>query len=239
MLHMAKKILPTRPKKINHTSILKSDTKVREIVLTQEVQQKVIDFFEQDDVSRMCPSKRDSVKHNGIKKQRRVLLHTVKNLVSKFVKETGIVLSYSTLLRAKPFWVVAPKARDRETCLCVKHANFEEKLNAKELKHASIEEFIKQYTCDVKSHDCMNSLCEKCKIPEFELGDNRDSLTYFTWNEPGHGKGPMDGVGGSLKRTADRHVLMGNDVRTASEFADLFKIAAIDVKVIPEEDVIE
>lgn len=66
-------------------------------------------------------------------------------------------------------------------------------------------------------------------------------VTKSTWtfSEPGHGKGPMDGVGGSLKRTADRHVLMGNDVRTASEFADLFKNAAIDVKVIPEEDVIE
>lgn len=432
MLHMAKKILPTRPKKINYTSILKSDTKVRKIVLKQEVQQKVIDFFEQDDVSRMCPSKRDSVKQNGIKKQRRVLLHSVKNLVSRFVKETGIVLSYATLLRAKPFWVVAPKSRDRETCLCIKHANFEEKFNklkyAKELKHASIEEFIEQYTCDVKSHDCMNSLCEKCKIPEFESEDNRDSLTYFTWksvqedkivkgikktfkitkkilisstvnelkialfedipamkkhlygiysynklkkelkdnlrenevmiqidfsenyttkyaneiqsthfaknqlsihtgvyylrsgnsdlksksfatvndtldhqahaiwahmkpilttilenkqidtvhiysdgptsqyrnrtnvtlwiqtlindfqqvtkstwtfSEAGHGKGPMDGVGGYLKRTADRHVLMGNDVRTASEFADLFKNAAIEVKVIPEDDVIE
>lgn len=185
MLHMAKKILPARPKERNYKSILKSDVKVREIVLKQEVRQKVIDFFEQDNVSRMCPSKRDYVKLNGIKKQRRVLLGTVKELVSKFVKETGIVLSYAMLLRAKPFWVVAPKSRDRETCLCVKHANFEEKFNklkyAKELEHASIEKFIEQYTCDVKSYDCMNSLCEKCKIPKFEFEDIRDSLTYFIW----------------------------------------------------------
>lgn len=34
-------------------------------------------------------------------------------------------------------------------------------------------------------------------------------LEYFTWNfsEPGRGKGVMDGVGGSLKRTADQKVL--------------------------------
>uniref|UniRef100_A0A6P7GBR5 Uncharacterized protein LOC114340191 n=1 Tax=Diabrotica virgifera virgifera TaxID=50390 RepID=A0A6P7GBR5_DIAVI len=148
MLHMAKKILPARLKKTNSkSSLLKSDVKVREIVLKQEVCQKVIDFFEQDDVSRMCPSKRDYVKHNCIKKQRRVLLHKVKDLVSKFVKETGIVLSYATLLRAKPFWVVAPKSRDRETCMCVKHANFEERFNklkyAKELKHASMNNLLK------------------------------------------------------------------------------------------------
>lgn len=87
-------ILPARPKKRNYKSILKSDPKVREIVLKQEVRQKVIDFFEQDDVSRMCPSKTDYVKLNGIRKRRRVLLGTVKELMSKCVKETGIVLSY-------------------------------------------------------------------------------------------------------------------------------------------------
>lgn len=27
----------------------------------------------------------------------------------------------------------------------------------------------------------MNSLCEKCKLPDFELGDNGKSLAYFTW----------------------------------------------------------
>lgn len=72
----------------------------------------------------MCPAKRDFVKKNGIKKQKRLLLCSVKALTSKFASETGINLSYATLLRAKPFWVVAPKLRDRETCLCVKHENF-------------------------------------------------------------------------------------------------------------------
>lgn len=66
-----------------------------------------------------------------------------------------------------------------------------------------------------------------------------NQVTKSTWNfsEPGHGKGPMDGVGGYLKRTADRYVHMGNDVKTATDFVDLFKDSAINVKVIPEEDV--
>lgn len=49
-----------------------------------------------------------------------------------------------------------------------------------ELSHAPIEKLIEHCTCDVKSHDCMNSLCEKCKLPDFELGDNGNSLAYFT-----------------------------------------------------------
>lgn len=61
----------------------------------------------------------------------------------------------------------------------------------------------------------------------------------WTFSEPGHRKGPMDGVGGYLNSTAGRHVLMGNDIRTASEFADLFQNSANEVKVIPKDDMIE
>jgi hypothetical protein len=82
LLHMAKKFLP---KERNNKSILKSDTKVREILFKPEVRRRVIDFFERDDVSRMCPGKRDFVKKNGIKKQKRILLFTIKALTSKFV----------------------------------------------------------------------------------------------------------------------------------------------------------
>ncbi|KAL4705448.1 hypothetical protein ACJJTC_012835 [Scirpophaga incertulas] len=186
LLHMAKRILPTRSKGKNDKSILKSDVKLREIVLKPEVRQKVTKFFERDDVSRMCPAKRDCLKKNGIKKQKRVLLNTVKDLTPKFAKETGINLSYPTLLRAKPFWVVAPKSKDRETCLCVKHENFSLKFNKlknlQELPPGSIEKFIEHYACDVTSYECMRNLCEKCNNPEFELGDNNaDSLTYFQW----------------------------------------------------------
>lgn len=106
-------------------------------------------------------------------------------MTSKFVKETGVHLSYATLLRAKPFWVVAPKSKDRETCLCIKHENFEFKFNKlknlQELKQESIEKFMEHYTCNATSYDCMNSLCKKCKNKVLEPGDNTDSLTYFQW----------------------------------------------------------
>ncbi|XP_050528222.1 uncharacterized protein LOC126898325 [Daktulosphaira vitifoliae] len=61
----------------------------------------------------------------------------------------------------------------------------------------------------------------------------------WTFSESGHSKGPMDGIGGYLKITADRHVLLGNDIRNASEFVYLFKESSIEVTVISEEDVIE
>ncbi|CAH2003823.1 unnamed protein product [Acanthoscelides obtectus] len=59
----------------------------------------------------------------------------------------------------------------------------------------------------------------------------------WTYSEPGHGKGPMDGVGGALKRIADRHVLMGRDIQTASDLLNLFTDSTILVKEIPDEDI--
>ncbi|CAF4845716.1 unnamed protein product [Pieris macdunnoughi] len=39
-------------------------------------------------------------------------------------------------------------------------------------------------------------------------------IAYFSWHysEPGHGKGAPDGVGGTLKRTADKVVAEGHDI---------------------------
>lgn len=64
-------------------------------------------------------------------------------------------------------------------------------------------------------------------------------ITKATWtySEPGHGKGHMDGIGGTLKRTADRHVLMGQDIKTASDFINLFTKSTIFVKEISDDDI--
>lgn len=48
------------------------------------------------------------------------------------------------------------------------------------------------------------------------------NLTTISWNytEAGHDKGPMDGVGGALKREADKMVAHGADIQNASDFAE-------------------
>jgi hypothetical protein len=55
----------------------------------------------------------------------------------------------------------------------------------------------------------------------------------WTWNfgESGHGKGPMDGVGGVLKRTADTFVQRGTDITSSSIFVDTLTDACPGVKI--------
>lgn len=48
----------------------------------------------------------------------------------------------------------------------------------------------------------------------FDLGFEEVSWNYF---EASHGKGAPDGIGGSLKRTADRLIRLGTDIASAEE----------------------
>lgn len=65
----------------------------------------------------------------------------------------------------------------------------------------------------------------------------------LTWNylEAGHGKGTADGIGGTVKRTADRLVTLGKDI---SCFDDLIKVMkenvrSIQVEVVPRDNINE
>lgn len=77
--------------------------------------EKVVSFFERDDVSRITPGKKETVTKGANKMQKRLLLDSMKNLHLKFLAEqTNLRLSYSLFCRLRPFWVVQPKLSDRD-----------------------------------------------------------------------------------------------------------------------------
>lgn len=66
-------------------------------------------------------------------------------------------------------------------------------------------------------------------------------LKTVTWNfsEPGHGKGAMDGIGGSLKRNSDRNVLHGKPISCAKDLAEMFSDSKTKVVEISPKEVNE
>ncbi|KAG8246890.1 hypothetical protein J6590_074292, partial [Homalodisca vitripennis] len=64
---------------------------------------------------------------------------------------------------------------------------------------------------------------------------------FATWNygAPGHGKGAPDGIGGSLKRTADRVVALGNDISDFRTFVEVLQTHTRRVRlaIVEEDDV--
>ncbi|XP_060591766.1 uncharacterized protein LOC132746584 [Ruditapes philippinarum] len=60
-----------------------------------------------------------------------------------------------------------------------------------------------------------------------------------TWNflEAGHGKGAADGIGAVVKRTGDRHVLAGHDIKCAADLKNALKDSSIHVFEVTESDI--
>lgn len=157
----------------------------------------------------MCAGKKDCLKRN---KQKRLFQETVKKLHPQFCAETGTRVSYSTLLREKPYWVVQPKnVIEILLRLCIRHENFEYKLNKLnrlgELLHNSKSQCIKTYSCVIIYYDCMLGLCGDYKI-KIESWSNEDTVQYFQWqviNEDRNIKGEKKTVKLTKKNNCYKH----------------------------------
>uniref|UniRef100_A0A1B6J1Y9 Uncharacterized protein n=1 Tax=Homalodisca liturata TaxID=320908 RepID=A0A1B6J1Y9_9HEMI len=163
----------------------KYERKRKKCIYDQQAR-NVIQFYEDDTVSRICPGKRDFIIKNKEKKQRRVLLDYKKNLHKRFVIESNINISLSTFSRLCPFWITSPKAADRETCACIKHQNIDLKINAlrklKVISQNNANDVIDTIACDPRNEFCMMNLCEKCENSHISYQyDNDFKVKFYQW----------------------------------------------------------
>lgn len=154
--------------------------------ITDKLRSTLINFYEDDSVSKMCPGKKDFVVKNKEKKQRRILLDSKSNLYTRFIQEHKIKISYSTFSRARPFWVTAPKKSDRDTCACIKHANMELMVSALKnmniIKEKNSKEVLEIVTCSVRNELCMLNQCADCKLKDLEFTyKNNFKIKFYQW----------------------------------------------------------
>ncbi|CAH0713855.1 unnamed protein product, partial [Brenthis ino] len=76
-----------------------------------------------------------------------------------------------------------------------------------------------------------------------QLTSSHSNITRITWNysEAGHGKGAPDGVGATVKRTADQMVHFGLDVGNFDQFYEIIssRIDNVIIKRVTEEEIIQ
>lgn len=143
-------------------------------------------FHQQDEVSRLGAGKRECVTRKGVKKQKRYLLDTMLNLHKKF-KEDNFNISYQTFCRLRPFWVSIPKVNDRDTCLCIKHANIDLKLSAlhnrKILPYSGHDKLLEDTCCNRYNEQCLSRNCQRCvdKNPHYKEFDDSQIIEYKKW----------------------------------------------------------
>ena len=91
------------------------DRRKKTKAMRQRSKQLVNEFLTRDDNSRM----KATITRKGEKRQIRLLCYDMKTLHSKFLSETHIKISYCLFFcKLRPFNVIKPTYKDRETCLC-------------------------------------------------------------------------------------------------------------------------
>ena len=154
-----------------------------------KVGKTVSDFFQRDDNSRMTSGKKQTITRKKEKKQKRLLLDTIKNIFSKFQAEFPMLkISYSLFCFLRPFWVVQPSPGDRETCLCKVHENvtlISGKLyELKVLPTKDPEEMARVCACNPENKNCMYGDCNTCKektFPVENLSEPKKLTEYQQW----------------------------------------------------------
>lgn len=140
--------------------------KSRNAYAKTELLKTVANFFTRDDVSRISAGKKETVTQNKLKKQKRLLTDSLRNLHMKFCSENRTI-SYSLFCRLRPFWVLPPSERDRDTCRCRVHDNLQfvvDKLHSLSLLHCtSIERLCESISCDIHNKNCMYGMCSSCR----------------------------------------------------------------------------
>ena len=131
------------------------------------IKEKVKNFLESDENSRMTTGKGDTVTRHKDKKQKRLLTDTMKNLHTKFCTDTDVKMSYASFLRLRPFYIVSPSIKDRETCLCKLCENttllVQKLTQQKILRCDSLKSAASLMCCDLSKKECCYRECMLCR----------------------------------------------------------------------------
>ena len=113
------------------------------------------------------------------------------------------VISYSMSCTMRPFWVVPPSQRNRQTCLCITHENMDlrlSKLNQlKAIRDKRATTVLAGVACDVTAKSCMYGNCTSCRDSSIQISKDVDASTPATWQEWKSVKEERD-INGSKKR---------------------------------------
>lgn len=165
LMHVFKEIIPE--------AIHLSTKNVQSIAITNETKKLVIHFFEQDDVSRPSPNRKDtmSIKDKDTGKRahvaKRHMLMTIAEAYAQFKTEyPNIKVGKSKFFELRPLHVRYISEIPHNVCVCSYHANYTFLLEALNKFHPNLPidtaEFLKLICCDVTKEKCMTSDCNRC-----------------------------------------------------------------------------
>jgi hypothetical protein len=178
--------------------ILAIPEKKRGKELCETVAQTVQDFYQDDEISRLMPGKRDcvSVKIGGQKQliQKRLLLANLNEIYIEFKqKYPEVKIGFSKFCEIRPKWCLTVGASGTHSvCVCTIHQNVKLLLAAIPKFDSDYKELLELVVCDPSSRSCNLHLCDLCPgkqaiqtVVENHFKDNDmemdDEITYMQW----------------------------------------------------------
>lgn len=150
-------------------------------------EQLILDFFDDDSVTRIAADKKEYITKNKIRKQKRYLTDTLTNLYKKFTYNSNVKLSYQTFCKYRPFWVLYPKESNRNTCGCRVHINIDFLIKClninKIIKESNGTGILESLCCNINNENCLNRTCEKCMFRNIDYAEfqNDKKIKYYEW----------------------------------------------------------
>lgn len=165
--------------------------------LSTETIKLVVDFYQSDEYSRICPGQKDfvSVRTNSgtrEQKQKRLLLINLKELYLEFIKEHKVKIGFSTFCTLRPQHCVLVDSKSAHSvCVCEQHQNVVLLLSVLPEQHTA-QDLMSKIVCCLTARDCMLHQCENCpgkmslKVYLKELFekndmDDDDEVKYKQW----------------------------------------------------------
>lgn len=135
--------------------------------VSKETIEKVQEFFEDDQNSRLCSGMKECKKViiNGEKvtKQKRLLLSNLNELYVHF-KNTHPEhkIGRSKFCELRPKWcILAGSSGTHSVCVCIFHQNIKLMIDGAKL-NVNYKDLLDVLVCDINNYSCMMSLCKEC-----------------------------------------------------------------------------
>lgn len=167
--------------------------------LTDEIVNKVIEFYGSQEISRVMPGKKDCVKIGNETVQKRLVLCNLKEVHVLFKeKHPEAKIQFSKFAELRPKYCILPGATGTHSvCVCSIHQNVKlmidgsslSRLTSDNLQIVTYNDCLSKIICNPPTHDCYLRRCELCpgcdnlieQLKQIFHEKMIDSISYKQW----------------------------------------------------------
>lgn len=163
--------------------------------ISKEQKKQVVSFYEQDEISRLCPGRKDClsvrIDEEKVKMQKRLILGNLRELYEIYKRDQTMPnIGFSTFASLRPKWcVLSGSSGTHSVCVCQHHQNPKLQIAAMGIKDLTYKVLMGHAVCDVVKKECMMHECNDCPgvngVKEFletlDIFDDLDNITYQKW----------------------------------------------------------